>query len=187
MASGFSKIAQELGLEDPGRNSDPVATREIVKGCMSNPFSQTPDDFNSPVRETSWLLIFNNADDHELLEDYWPVTGVGAVLATSRNPVAKEGVYRPAGIDPPLPISDASRLLLKLSAREKESNRLKLCKRFVHALSGLPFAFVQMGAIIRRRQLSLKDFLAYYEQDAKRLQETIIPGLTYNCCISMGS
>lgn len=41
-----------------------------------------------------------------------------------------------------------------------------------------------MGAIIRHRHLSLKDFLEYYEEEAKRLQETVIPGLTYSQTIA---
>lgn len=43
-------------------------------------------------------------------------------------------------------------------------------------LGGLPLAITQMGDIIRRRHLSLEDFLAYYEEDAKKLHEMRVPG-----------
>lgn len=147
---------------------------------MADPLGRAGDDFLSPTTFTSWLLVLDNADDPEIINGYWPVTGVGAVLATSRNPIAKEGVYLPTGMDVlPLPDTEASELLLKLSGRENEPNSLKLCAQIVQKIGGLPFAIVQMDAIIRRRHLFLKELLEYYEEDAKRLQETVVPGLTY--------
>ncbi|KAK0122138.1 hypothetical protein ONS95_010398 [Cadophora gregata] len=41
-----------------------------------------------------------------------------------------------------------------------------------------------MGGIIRRHHLALKDFLEYYEEDAKRLQETVVPGLAHSQTVS---
>lgn len=78
---------------------------------MANPLIQATDEFMSPKREVSWLLVFDSAVDPDILDDYRPATGVGVASGTSRNPVAREGVYAPdgSGIDlPPLPNDDAN-------------------------------------------------------------------------------
>jgi hypothetical protein len=180
LAAGYSEIARALGLEEADGNNDSVATRKKVKNWMANPIIRKTGDIDSPTQKASWLLILDNADGPEILDDYWPVNGIGSVLATSRNPIAKEGLYGRKSVDvSPLLDDDAISLLLKLTSHEKDKNSLQLSKKIVQTLGGLPLAIVQMSAIIRYGHHTLQDFLESYEEDAKKLQETMIPGLTY--------
>ncbi|KAI9653617.1 MAG: hypothetical protein M1821_006964 [Bathelium mastoideum] len=181
LSAGFAEIAQVLGLKQEGDIRDDVATREIVKGWFSNPVARKPGYGSQDIVEAWWLLILDNADDPDLLDDFWPNTGGGAVLVTTRNPVARDSIYIQSTIDVPVMTTEvAGRFIKQRSGREQERNSCMLCAHIADTLGGLPFAIVQMAMIIRRRHLSLKDFIEYYEEDAKRLQETSIRGLTYN-------
>jgi len=70
--------------------------------------------------------------------------------------------------------------LQSISHREFEQKSLENCTQIANLLSGLPLAITQMGGIIRRRHLSLEDFLAYYLEDAKKLHEMQVPDQSTN-------
>ena len=187
LAADFKDIAQKLGLEDDkDSTNDPVETREIVKGWLSNPVGMLSGEPTTTASETKWLLILDNADDPDILNDYGPAMGTGSVLITSRNPIVKDGVYMgSARIDlPSMPAKDAGAFLHKISGRQTEKNSFNLCIQIAETLGGLPLAIIQIGSIIRRQHLSLKDLIEYYEEDAKTLHETSVPGLTYNQTIA---
>jgi hypothetical protein len=167
LAAGFSEIARELGLEDKSDAHDDVASREIVKEWLCKP-AKGPHT----TEEAAWLLVFDNADDPDILCDYWPQMGTGAVLVTSRDPFAKNSLYSPAvGIDvQPFAVADAAVFLQMISMRQSEPASLDTCAQIAQSLGGLPLAIAQMGGIIRRRSLSLQEFMEYYKEDAGRLQ-----------------
>lgn len=179
--AGFRDIAIKLGLiGEEEEHEDPVATREIVKGWLSNPvhvISAEPAEEDSNIH---WLIVFDNADTPAILYDYWPGGGPGSILVTSRDPLSKEGVLTEhSSIDlPPMSVEGASSLLQKLSLRQTEPDSLQNCIEISKRLGGLPLALVQMAYSIRRKHLSLKEFIEYYERDAKTFQESITPGLT---------
>ena len=35
-----------------------------------------------------WLLVFDNADNIDIIHDFWPIANKGAVVVTSQNPTA---------------------------------------------------------------------------------------------------
>lgn len=98
--AGYLDVAQKLGLQEESDRDDPALTRDLVKGWLANPvklLSSEPTDETSHVR---WLLVFDNADDPDILHDYWPSDGIGSVIITSRNPLAKSGIFASStGID----------------------------------------------------------------------------------------
>jgi hypothetical protein len=57
--------------------------------CMSNEDSRHIEDV------PDWLLVFDNADNPELLVYYWP----GSILVTSRDPMAKTHFFSTSGVD----------------------------------------------------------------------------------------
>ena len=167
---GFMNIAKLLGLEVDSDAHDDVATREAVKGWLSKPLAANQGD-QKPDREVSWLLVLDNVNDPDIMREFWPGTGTGCVIVTSRNPLASDSVYSPTvAFDlPPFGPDEAGPLLQSLSQREFEDRSLENCTTIAKLLGGLPLAVTQMGGIIRRRHLSLDDFLAYYAENAKKL------------------
>jgi hypothetical protein len=186
---GFAQISRALGLEN-GSNvkSDEIASREIVKGWLLKPIIAANQGTPRADEEASWLIIFDNVEDPDIMYDFWPLTSVGSIIITSRNPLAMDSVYTPTvGINlAPFDLAEAAPFLQTLSQREFQVNSLESCRKIVELLGGLPLAITQMGGIIRRRHLSLEDFLIYYENDSKRLHEMQVPGQnpTYNQTVS---
>ncbi|KAF2012802.1 hypothetical protein BU24DRAFT_484599, partial [Aaosphaeria arxii CBS 175.79] len=87
----FGNIARQLGLENPNAIKNPVASRELAKGWLANPRKaiRSATDIIGQT-EASWLIVFDNLDDSEILEEYWPIVGGGSSLVTSRDPSAKD-------------------------------------------------------------------------------------------------
>ncbi|RSL62727.1 hypothetical protein CEP53_004673 [Fusarium sp. AF-6] len=114
LASSFANLAVQLGLEDED-SVDVTASRDIVMGWLSRPLRQTskPDE---PGNFVNWLLIFDNVDNLDVLDDYWPKLGRGSVLITSRDPNAKQNMYIHEGLHlPPLTNTETEVLMQKLT------------------------------------------------------------------------
>ncbi|KAJ5715180.1 uncharacterized protein N7483_012361 [Penicillium malachiteum] len=164
----YQEISLALGLEDLAESKSQVVTREIVRGWLSNPrkYLSGSDDFAQPVdssSETTWLLVFDNADDPMILADYWP-QGSGSILITSRDPLAKTMfTRRPSGLDlGPLTRQDSNSLFNNLSASSNESD--DLTKQISDVLGGVPLAISQMAGIIRRQDLSFLSTVWAFEK-----------------------
>ena len=117
-----------------------------------------------------WLLVFDNADDLEVLRHSWPTNGEGSVLLTTRD---SNAVHSPAskGLQvQPFDIADGSEVLLNLVGHDhaSTSNREKAVE-ITKALGGLPLALNQIGGFIVQRRLPLRDFLPLYERNASKI------------------
>lgn len=117
-----------------------------------------------------WMLIFDNADDLEVLRHAWPTNGEGSILITTRDANA---VHSPASKGfhvQPFDVEDGSEVLLSLVGQDytSTSNREKAVE-ITKSLGGLPLALTQIGGFIVQRKLSLRDFLSLYERNASKI------------------
>lgn len=164
----FGQIAQALGIHDASEPANPVINREIAKGWLETPRKvlDREHDIISQA-EAKWLIIFDNADDPDLLQDYWPLSSHGSILVTSRDPLSR--ITPSIATDciqlGPLQDQEAASLLVRLSRQSKEED---LALSIASKLGGLPLAISQMAAIIRYQYLSFSEFLEQYENDADR-------------------
>ncbi len=117
-----------------------------------------------------WLLIFDNADDLELIMHVWPGDVNGSVLITSRD---FNAAHSPAGAGfhvQPLDDEIGSELLLHFVGLDSKAflnhERAIAINR---ALGGLPLALNQMGSFISQRKVSLEDFLPLYERNSAKI------------------
>lgn len=166
LAQDFARIAQHLGIDDPDDGGDLTAGRELVKGWLSNPVRKL-DEPPSAANTVNWLIIFDNVSDLDVLSDYWPTTGHGSVLVTSRDPLAKLDSYTvKQGLDlPPLSSDDTKRMLEKLIRMKTDDSQQEALSSVVSKLGGLPLAISSMAGVIRESRMTFTNFLKFWEKD----------------------
>ncbi|KAI0120070.1 P-loop containing nucleoside triphosphate hydrolase protein [Nemania sp. FL0031] len=177
LSEEFAQIAQQLGLEDESEANDLTVSMEIVKGWLSNPV-RSYDAPPSATNEVSWLLIFDNVDNMDVLAEFWPTTGLGAVLITSRDSLAKNQIYTANnGIDlPPFPAPDAVKFLNTLTKRAPHPTQDKDAAEVAEKLGGLPLLITQMAGVMARLRLSYSDFIKLY--NASGIEQISMTGTT---------
>ena len=174
LAQGFADISLALGLEAQAAAEDQAVSRDLVLGWLSQPTKRIQED-SKPVDDAAkpdatWLIIFDNADDLSMLADYWPVTGTGSVLVTSRDPLAKSRAHIPVdhGLDlEPLSVSEGGSLLRRITGIDKEKD-VETSITIATKLSGLPLAINQIARTISQRNLSFEEFLELYNDQSIR-------------------
>lgn len=169
----FSQISVALGLEDAVKAGDRVVSRSLVMEWLSNPVKSPQaslsevDQLDSAAQRANWLLIFDNADDPSVLADFWPSSGTGAIVLTSRDPVARKYLSS-NGIDlEPLATESAAALLRKLSEVEDSPDEIEASIKVAKRMGGLPLAISLAAAAILRQELTFEEFLAFYEVEPK--------------------
>jgi tetratricopeptide (TPR) repeat protein len=116
-------------------------------------------------RNTDWLLIFDNADEPELLKPFIPGTTEGHVLITSRASVfAAVGILNPIEI-PLLSVEDAATFLV-MRTRHDSSDKavIQAARELADELGRLPLALEQAGAYIHELRLTFQEYLDRYRK-----------------------
>ncbi|KAI1669670.1 Tetratricopeptide repeat [Pyrenophora tritici-repentis] len=172
LAAEFAKIAQELGLQPEDDAQDLAASRDVVIGWLANP-RRTAADPESPHNEVNWLLVFDNVDNQDVLSDYWPKTGRGSVLVTSRDPFARYGLHTKFGLDlAPLSKEESTTLIQQLTMVKADQAQQGALFEIAEKLGGFPLSIQTMSGVFKKLRLSYNSFLHYYnEVGIKRLHE----------------
>ncbi|KAJ4135099.1 hypothetical protein NW768_004714 [Fusarium equiseti] len=174
LASNFGQIPTELQLESAEEAQDLELSIEIAKEWLA-----TTKVCNNQASDSSsrrpWLLIFDNADNLDIIVDYIPFAGSGSILMTSRDPAAKTDTFENSfgfDMDPLSPI-EAADLLRRLTRRQGDSlnqDEQEASLTIAKNVDGLPLAMTQMAGFIRKRQLSMREFVELYNTDARYMQ-----------------
>ncbi|KAG5772055.1 hypothetical protein H9Q72_001668 [Fusarium xylarioides] len=170
----FVTLAKELGGHAISDTIDEVSAREFVSGWLADPVGHRVERGKSiKVDDIKWLMVFDNADDPELLYDWLPSQGPGSILVTGKYPYVKENAYRlDHGIDlEPFTSGAGGDMLQRLSGRQDEAGATEASMRISDTLGGHPLALSQMSAIIREHHLTFQDFEDWYQEDAKELYD----------------
>lgn len=178
LASDFGLIATQLGLQTEEESDSLESNIEIAKAWLVGPPKGRRPLVNRRQEQKGprWMLIFDNADNLDIISPYVPSSGNGVMLVTSRDPFAKDHFFYGAGVDiEPLADDDAATLLRRLvtnasntedglSSDEDEQNAsVELAAYF----GSLPLAMTQMAGVIRRRSLSIREFVDVYANDSR--------------------
>lgn len=162
IAGCFSTIALSLGIANEAEVVDLAVSFSIVLRWLSNPTKLvTMPDGGESVAQASWLIIFDNADDIDLISEFWPSTGIGSVLVATRDPAGKHFCHGKGTLLQPLPDSDALEFFMTLLNKDEETEQY-VDSDFVERFGGLPFVIVQVASLIRRRQMTISEFSEAY-------------------------
>jgi tetratricopeptide (TPR) repeat protein len=162
LSSSFVEIAQLLNLpQKDAENQDEVV--QAVKLWLS--------------RNESWLLIFDNADQPDLLQPFQPNDPKGHVLITSRaQDLQVLGIACPVEMET-LDPDEALAFLLQRTGREPGEEPLAptvdAAAQLAKELGYLPLALEQAAAYIVAKKARFQDYLASYQKlKLKRLEKS---------------
>lgn len=114
-----------------------------------------------------YLLIFDNADELELLNQFIPSDAQGHFLITTRTAdlsALKLGIVNPLALSP-LPEEQGILFLLRRAVLPQGNQHIyEQARQLVHELDGLPLAIEYAGAYVCATQWSLGDYLKHYLQ-----------------------
>jgi hypothetical protein len=115
-------------------------------------------------------VVFDNVDDIELLEEFWPIHCKGNVIMTSRDPFTsfESQITHSIRVEP-LCKAQSYELFCKTTRYGTGTKCPPQLHRFLDQWGGMPIALAQIGGYIRENQLSLKDFIGIYAQNAPQL------------------
>ncbi|KAF2727240.1 hypothetical protein EJ04DRAFT_517393 [Polyplosphaeria fusca] len=170
LVADFGQIAHALGLLDPSEPDNPVVCRDIAKGWLTNPKRLLGErDDAAGQASATWLLVFDNADDPDLLHDYIPIFGKGSILITTREPDGKNFYALDPVIVNVTPFDDSESTTF-LSMLTRGSNQQDQCTEVASLLGGLPLAIAQMAGVMRKQYLDYTEFLEMYEDISERAE-----------------
>ncbi|KAK7992997.1 tetratricopeptide repeat domain-containing protein [Apiospora saccharicola] len=163
LETDIAQIASRLGIQDPSDPHNKTVNRGLAIGWLTNPFKIDRSAPSLQKHPASWLVVFDNADDPDILMPYREIAHCGAVLITSRNPLSKNSFSSSAvGVELGLfNDEEAGRFLQEITNVRGHEDEAELIGS---KLGGLPIAIAQMGGMIRLQYLSFSEFLDIYEE-----------------------
>jgi len=125
---------------------------------------------------SGWLLVFDNADEPGLLEDYIPNNPKGHIFLTSRAQVFDTlGISNPVELEK-MPPDEAKEFLQKRTGRKDlHQTEIEALGRIAEELDYLPLALEQAGAYINKLKCSFSDYLSSYKNCGLMLLQESFP------------
>jgi hypothetical protein len=123
-------------------------------------------------KDTSWLIIFDNVDDNELLISNWPAAGNGQIVVTCRSELiaACPAAYS-VGI-PPFTKKEGGELLLRLAKKHSvDVGDIAAAEELSEMLGGLALAIDITARQIFVKKKSMQQFLPYFIKNKQALRE----------------
>lgn len=114
------------------------------------------------------MIVYDNAEDPDLVRDFWPLASRGQAIITCRNPVfgfelADRGMEI-ANWDNNTGLRFLLHLLSADISMELEKDETISAFQLSEKLSGHALAISTMAGLIHRRALSISEFLNFYNQ-----------------------
>lgn len=157
MTQALSKLAKKLGLPKGDDSEDDYQASLKVK-----------DWLNESGR--SFLLIFDNVEQIDILLQVWPSSEKGSILITTRSPsVASKRATEVMHLEC-FSMEKALEALNSLTGFDpKKDEDSAAANDICQLLGGLPLAIVQMSEYIRDRGCSYEEFLRIYRKSASKI------------------
>lgn len=156
LSEDFGRIATRCGLLSGLEAQDVVISKHLVLEWLSS-------------TSASWLLVFDDADDPEILHEYWPISSTGAVIVTSRDPQAPSLFFGSTKLDlQPFCPDDAATLFYKEVGLKPHDDELQACQNLMDCLGGIPLAISQAGAFMRRHSMTFSEYARLFNEVSDR-------------------
>ena len=161
LSEQYSTIAFDLGLVDSSDITNQALCVETFRTWLGDPVNGAPETQEAKTL-LNWLLVFDNAEDPEVIKKFWPGGQSGSILLTTRNPLLAS---------PELSITGKMQLqgfstvdgaqFLRFCAQDEKPNDLRTAadaEAIVEWVQGLSLAIHQLGRIMDCEHLSVSKF-----------------------------
>lgn len=150
LSSGFGEIARLLNLPEKDAQNPEDIVRAVNRWLENNP---------------GWLLIFDNADEPEMLKEFRPRNANGHFLLTSRAQVFDAlGVVKPIEIDVMSPEESVKFLFTRTGRDDNNAKEKSAAAEIAEETGYLPLALEQAGAFVNAKKARFQDYLAGYRK-----------------------
>ena len=124
----------------------------------------------------SWVLIFDNADELDVINDFWPTAAKGSVIITSQNPASDRHLATQGTHLTPFAPADGVRCLEHLLGDKSINDGYRKLAQISEALGYLPLALDQMASFILETDCTIASFQQMYRDRelADELQGTAV-------------
>jgi hypothetical protein len=160
-----SDIARSLGLVEEFESADQERCSAIFQTWLGDPIRGAPE--NMEKRElVRWLLIFDNVEDADVIDRFWPAGHIGSIVITSRNPLLNTyqrhitEVMKFDGL-----LIDEGASFLRVCVQEHHTSNLATvdgARTISKWTQGLPLAIQQLGRFMHGNILPIFQFLKRY-------------------------
>jgi tetratricopeptide (TPR) repeat protein len=154
--AGLTELAQRLGL--PGSSDEAHTAVPAVREALR---------IGRPFRR--WLLVFDSAENPEMVRPFFPTNGPGEILVTSKNP-AWAGVARP--LEVAVFTREESKELLQRRGPEIDDRE---ADRLADKLGDLPLAIEQAAAWRAETGMPVEEYLRLFDEKAAEILDTSAP------------
>ncbi|MFI9599342.1 FxSxx-COOH system tetratricopeptide repeat protein [Streptomyces sp. NPDC052043] len=155
--TSLSQLAAQLGLALAGQDGSTPTANTAVPAVLEALRTGAPYD--------NWLLVFDNAEQIEVVRKYFPTNGPGKVIVTSRNRAWER-------VATPLPVNVFERgESIELLRKRSPDLTTQEADRLADALGDLPLAVEQAGAWRAVSGMQVDDYLDLLEQRRPEILE----------------
>jgi len=121
--------------------------------------------------DTSWLIIFDNVDDNQLLTSNWPAAGNGQIVVTCRSELIAACPAAHVVEIPPFTRKEGGELLLTLAnKRNSGADDIAAAAELSEMLGGLALAIDITARQIFVKKKSMQKFLPYFIKNKQSLR-----------------
>lgn len=122
------------------------------------------------------MAVYDNVEDADIFDYFWPDTPRGDHIVTSRDEMVtfESGTakYNIQTFDNDLGASALLSLLGRSNATDVEK---QAAVQLVDTLGGLPLAITHVSGFVAQQRLSLSSFLSFYEKNAAKIDQRKLP------------
>ncbi|KAI0021939.1 hypothetical protein F4780DRAFT_778211 [Xylariomycetidae sp. FL0641] len=111
-----------------------------------------------------WLLVLDDLHDWSAIKSYWPRSGKGSILVTSRNRNVLPLCFGSELCLQPLNRACGAKLLLRLLEHSSDVADQRLAQELSDQFGGHPMAIAHMAGCIRKENLSLQEARSKYRR-----------------------
>jgi len=135
LQSSFVEAAKKLELEEADSQRDAESVSKALKEWMEDATEE-------------WLMLFDNADDLDVLKGFWPAGNRGTIIITSRNPSAVS-LTKASALIKPFTVDDGERLFMSIinqpgSTVDQDDEEGEWVKKVIEKLGKLLHADVRL-------------------------------------------